>query len=110
MSHVTTGLKPMPHTMCVKLGALLGTSAEFWATLQMRHDLWHAMQDPATKKTVKAIAPLVERAVAFQPGELSVSITDVTFPAAPTTLGEPVAAVVTDGKRSRVRPLKRRDA
>lgn len=74
MSHVTTGLKPMPHTMCVKLGALLGTSAEFWATLQMRHDLWHAMQDPATKKTVKAIAPLVERATAFAPGDVRVEL------------------------------------
>lgn len=58
LSHVTTGRKPMPHSMCVKLAALLGTSAEFWATLQMRHDLWHAMRDATTKTAVKAIAPV----------------------------------------------------
>ncbi len=48
----------MPMTMCVKVAALLGTSAEFWATLQMRHDLWHAMQDKATRAAIKRIAPL----------------------------------------------------
>lgn len=74
LSHVQTGLRPMPHTMCVKLATLLGTSAEFWATLQMRYDLWHAMHDKATKKAVKTIAPLVERAVAFQPGALHVEV------------------------------------
>lgn len=59
LSHVQTGLRPMPHTMCVKLAALLGTSAEFWASLQMRYDLWHALHDKATRKAVKAIEPLV---------------------------------------------------
>lgn len=58
MSHVITGRKPMPLTMAVKVAALLGTSAEFWATLQMRHDLWHALHDAATGRAVKAIAPL----------------------------------------------------
>lgn len=58
LNHVTTGLRPMPMTMAVKVAALLGTSAEFWASLQMRHDLWHAMHDKATKAQVKAIAPL----------------------------------------------------
>ena len=46
-SHVRTGHRPMPMTMCVKVAALMGTSAEFWASLQMRHDLWHAMQTSA---------------------------------------------------------------
>lgn len=56
LSHVQTGRKPMPHSMCVKLAALLGTSAEFWATLQMRHDLWHAMHDKATAAAARRIA------------------------------------------------------
>ncbi len=58
MSHVVTGRKPMPHTMCVKVAALLGTSAEMWATMQLRHDLWHAMHDKATQKAVRAIVPI----------------------------------------------------
>lgn len=33
LSHVTTGLRPMPMTMAVKVAALLGTTPEFWATL-----------------------------------------------------------------------------
>lgn len=59
MSHVITGRKPMPHSMAVKLAALLGTSAELWAGLQMQHDLWHALHDPATTKVVKTIEPLI---------------------------------------------------
>lgn len=72
LSHVQTGRKPMPHSMCVKLAALLGTSAEFWATLQMRHDLWHAMHATATKKAVKAIIAACDTAIAFRPGEIDV--------------------------------------
>ncbi len=59
LSHVTTGLRPMPMTMAVKVAALLGTSPEFWATLQMRHDLWHVMHDAAIVKQVRAIQPMV---------------------------------------------------
>lgn len=58
LSHVRTGHRPMPLTLCVKLGALLGTTAEFWATLQLRHDLWHTLQDKALQKSVRAIASL----------------------------------------------------
>lgn len=57
LSHVQTGRKPMPLTMCVKLAALLGTSAEFWATLQMRFDLWHAMHGGASAKDLAANNP-----------------------------------------------------
>ena len=46
----------MPMTLCVKVAALTGTSAEFWATLQMRFDLWHAMRDKATAAAARRIA------------------------------------------------------
>jgi plasmid maintenance system antidote protein VapI len=28
----------------IRLSEVTGTSAEFWATLSLRHDLWHALQ------------------------------------------------------------------
>lgn len=59
LNHVQTGHRQMPMTMCVKVAALLGTSAEFWATLQMRHDLWHAMHEKTTARELRAIVPLV---------------------------------------------------
>ena len=41
----------------VMLGALTGTSPEFWVNLQMRHDLWHAMKEHgAAAAKVKKIA------------------------------------------------------
>jgi len=58
LSQIVTGHRPMPASLCVRMGRLLGTSVEFWGSLQMRHDLWHALQDPATKKTVRAIVPV----------------------------------------------------
>ena len=39
----------------VMLAKLTGASAEFWMTLQMRYDLWHAMQETDTSH-IKAIA------------------------------------------------------
>jgi addiction module HigA family antidote len=56
LNHVRTGTRPMPMTLCVKVAALTGTSAEFWATLQMRFDLWHAMRDKATAAAARRIA------------------------------------------------------
>lgn len=56
LNHVRTGTRPMPMTLCLKVAALTGTSAEFWATLQMRFDLWHAMRDKATAAAARRIA------------------------------------------------------
>lgn len=56
LNHVRTGTRPMPMTLCVRVAALTGTSAEFWATLQMRFDLWHAMQDKTTAAAARRIA------------------------------------------------------
>lgn len=58
LSQVCTGRRPMPAALCVKLAALLGTSVEFWGQLQMRHDLWHALQDRAVKAAVRQIVPV----------------------------------------------------
>lgn len=69
LSHVMTGRKPLPATMAVKLATLLGTSVEFWGQLQMRHELWHALHDKATKKAVRAIEPLVLPPYVFREGD-----------------------------------------
>lgn len=63
-SHVRTGHRPMPLTMCVKVAALMGTSVEFWATLQMRHDLWHAMRDRKVAAQMRTIVPIAGSAAA----------------------------------------------
>jgi antitoxin HigA-1 len=67
MSHVVTGRKPMPHTMAVKVAALLSTSAEMWATMQLRHDLWHAMHDKATAAAARRIAKDVATVASARP-------------------------------------------
>ncbi|MGE3175942.1 MAG: HigA family addiction module antitoxin [Vicinamibacterales bacterium] len=58
LNHVRTGLRPMPLSLCVKVAALTSTSAEMWATLQMRHDLWHAMNAPAVVAALRGIVPI----------------------------------------------------
>lgn len=57
---VENGRKPVSVAIALKLEALTGVSAEQWLTLQMRHDLWRALQEPTTAipgepfKTAKA--------------------------------------------------------
>ncbi len=50
MNLIEQSQRPVSIMMAVKLEALTGASAEFWATLQMRHDLWNELH--ATKKKV----------------------------------------------------------
>ncbi|MDP3720753.1 MAG: HigA family addiction module antitoxin [Acidobacteriota bacterium] len=44
MNLIELGERPVSPEMCVKFEALTGASAEMWAGLQMRYDLWHAFQ------------------------------------------------------------------
>lgn len=60
LNKLRLGYRPMSMKMCVLVGALTGSGPEMWATLQMRHDLWHATREHA--KTAKDIAPIVAAA------------------------------------------------
>lgn len=53
LNDVLVGRQPMSAKTCVLVAALTETSPEFWATLQARYDLWHAMQaiDTSTVQT-----------------------------------------------------------
>lgn len=51
-NQVELGRRPFTAEMCVKVEALTGVSAEFWARLQMHWDLWHAMQAAKRSKQV----------------------------------------------------------
>lgn len=44
MSEFVLGKRPLTLEGVLDLAEHTGTSPEFWATLQLRHDLWHAMQ------------------------------------------------------------------
>jgi len=44
MNEFVLGKRPLTYEGALDLAELTKTSAEFWATLQMRYDLWHAMQ------------------------------------------------------------------
>lgn len=50
MNLIETTRRPVSTEMAVKFEALTGASAEFWATLQMRYDLWHALQAAKDEK------------------------------------------------------------
>ena len=39
------GKRSLSYSEALDLAEFTKTSPEFWATLQMRHDLWHAMQE-----------------------------------------------------------------
>lgn len=58
LNQIRLGHRAMTPETCVLVGALTGSSPEMWATLQMRHDLWHAMREhAAAAKRVRAIEP-----------------------------------------------------
>jgi antitoxin HigA-1 len=44
MSELTLGKRALTVEGALDLEAYTGASAEFWMRLQVRHDLWHAMQ------------------------------------------------------------------
>jgi addiction module HigA family antidote len=44
MNDFVTGKRSLSYEAVLDLADFTKQSAEFWATLQMRHDLWHAMQ------------------------------------------------------------------
>lgn len=54
LNMIEGGRAPVTATMATKLQALTGVSAEFWAQLQMQHDVWHALR--AARK-VKRLIP-----------------------------------------------------
>lgn len=56
LNEIRLGKRGMTAETCVRVAALTSTSPEFWGSLQMRRDLWHAMQ--ADGKAVSAIEPM----------------------------------------------------
>lgn len=44
MNEFVLGKRPITIEGALDLAEYTGTSPEFWLTLQLRHDLWHAMQ------------------------------------------------------------------
>lgn len=57
MNEFVKGHRGVTPENAVMLGALTGTSPEFWVNLQMRHDLWHAIKEHAAAAAeVKRIA------------------------------------------------------
>lgn len=58
LNEIRLGKRAMTPVTCVLVAALTRSSPELWATLQMRHDVWHALRDH--RAAAQAIAPLVE--------------------------------------------------
>lgn len=50
MNEFEVGKRGVTPENAVMLGALTGTSAEFWMQLQVNYDLWHAMKKLGTPK------------------------------------------------------------
>ncbi|MGE0705847.1 MAG: HigA family addiction module antitoxin [Vicinamibacterales bacterium] len=50
LNEIERGRRGVSPETAVLLDALTGVSAETWLTMQMRHDLWHAMQSTDTSK------------------------------------------------------------
>lgn len=49
LNEIVKGKRAVTAETALLFEALTGSSAEFWLTLQARHDLWHAMREsPAT--------------------------------------------------------------
>ena len=42
LNEIEVGKRPVTVDTALRFEALTGSSAEFWLTLQARHDLWHA--------------------------------------------------------------------
>ena len=46
LSALLNGRAGVSASMALRLGGALGTSAEMWLNMQMKHDLWHARKRP----------------------------------------------------------------
>jgi addiction module HigA family antidote len=64
LSAILNGRAGISAEMAIRLAKFLGTTAEFWLTLQMHHDLWHAERRVRAKVRVSPLARL--RAVRAQ--------------------------------------------
>lgn len=51
MNEFVKGKRPLTYEGVLDLAEFTKTSPEFWATLQLRHDLWHAMQARKSKRS-----------------------------------------------------------
>ena len=50
MNDFVMGKRPLTYEGVLDLAEFTKTRPEFWATLQMRHDLWHAMQNRKSRE------------------------------------------------------------
>lgn len=62
LNEIRTGKRGMTPETCVLVAALTGSSPELWGSLQMRHDVWHAMRDHAA--AAKKVRPIEVTAAA----------------------------------------------
>jgi addiction module HigA family antidote len=60
LDEIEQGKRAITADLAVKLAQLTGTDPEMWATLQMRHDLWHALQ---TYQLLRIGGPNVARSI-----------------------------------------------
>ena len=51
---ILNGTSAVTAPMALKLEAVVGSTAEFWLTIQMQHDLWKARQAAKPRRAVKA--------------------------------------------------------
>lgn len=57
LSRVLNGKAGISASMALRLAAALGTSAEFWMSMQSEYDLWHAKRRQPTVRRFAHIAP-----------------------------------------------------
>ena len=55
INEIINGRRGMTPDTALRLEKLFGQSAQSWLNAQMRWDLWHAMQEPVTKRAVAKI-------------------------------------------------------
>ena len=60
MSDILNAHKPLTPLLCLKVGKLVGNSAEFWMNMQMRYNLWYAEQDKNNQKILAEIPAFEE--------------------------------------------------
>lgn len=56
LNEIVKGKRAVTAETALLLEALTGASAEFWLTLQTRHDLWHAMRETPARLAGAPIA------------------------------------------------------
>ena len=60
LNEILHGRTRINASVALGLSAALGTSAEFWLTLQLRHDLWRLRKDSMVKAYIRSVPKLTK--------------------------------------------------